>query len=145
MLAYPKHKFGTLYLAETMEWRLWQTFLPRQRLWPSWKDNTAYTNILIILPLRALKILYSPSMKFEIQLLKQNTSIYLPIYLSIYLYGVYKIWRLAVIEAENSVTKSFIGEKEKWTNKGNDKQEAADSLLQNTTSHTQHLYQISKS
>ena len=29
---------------------------------------------------------------------------------------------LAVIGAENSVTKSFIGEKEKWTNKGNDKQ-----------------------
>ena len=28
---------------------------------------------------------------------------------------------LAVIGAENSVTKSFIGEREKWTNKGNDK------------------------
>ena len=40
----------------------------------SWKDNTAYTNILIILPLRALKIFYSLNMKFEIQLLKQNTS-----------------------------------------------------------------------
>ena len=52
---------------------------------------------------------------------------------------------LAVIGAENSVTKSFIGEKEKWTNKGNDKQQHADSLLHNTTSHTQHLYQISKS
>ena len=52
---------------------------------------------------------------------------------------------LAVIGAENSVTKSFIGKKEKWTNKGNDKQEEADSLLHNTTSHTQHLYQISKS
>ena len=37
----------------------------------------------------------------------------------------------------------FIGEKEKWTN-GNDKQEEADSLLHNTTSYTQHLYQISK-
>ena len=35
---------------------------------------------------------------------------------------------------------TFIGENEKWTNKGNDKQEEADSLLQNTTSHTQHLY-----
>ena len=46
---------------------------------------------------------------------------------------------------ENSVTKCFIGEKEKWTNKGNDKQQHADSLLHNTTSHTQHLYQISKS
>ena len=52
---------------------------------------------------------------------------------------------MAVIGAENSVTESFIGEKEKWTNKGNDKQQHADSLLHNTTSHTQHLYQISKS
>ena len=52
---------------------------------------------------------------------------------------------LAVIRAENSLTKSFIGEKEKWTNKGNDKQQHADSLLHNTTSNTQHLYQISKS
>ena len=52
---------------------------------------------------------------------------------------------LAVTGAENSVTKSFIGEKEKWTNKGNDKQQHADSLLHNTASHTQHLYQISKS
>ena len=50
--------------------------------------------------------------------------------------------RLAIIGAENSATKSFIGEKEKWTNKGNDKQQHADSLLHNTTSHTQHLYQI---
>ena len=40
---------------------------------------------------------------------------------------------LAVIGAENSVTKCFIGEKEKWTNKGNDKQQHADSLLHNTT------------
>ena len=52
---------------------------------------------------------------------------------------------LAVIGAENSVMKSFIEEKEKWPNKGNDKQQNADSLLHNTTSHTQHLYQISKS
>ena len=29
-------------------------------------------------------------------------------------------------------------------NKGNDKQEEADSLLHNTTIYTQHLYQISK-
>ena len=29
----------------------------------------------------------------------------------------------ALIEAEKSVTKIFIGEKEKWTNNGNDKQE----------------------
>ena len=35
--------------------------------------------------------------------------------------------------------------KEKWTNKEKDKPEDADSLLHNTTSHTQCLYQISKS
>ena len=52
---------------------------------------------------------------------------------------------LSLIEAEKSVTEIFIGEKEKWTNKENDKQEEADSLLHNTTSYTQHLYQISKS
>ena len=38
-----------------------------------------------------------------------------------------------------------IGEKENWTNKGIDKQVAADSLFNNTTSNTQNLYQISKS
>ena len=43
---------------------------------------------------------------------------------------------VAVIGAENSVTKSFIGEKEKWTNKRNDKQQHGDSLSPNTTSHT---------
>ena len=52
---------------------------------------------------------------------------------------------LALIEAEKPVTEIFIGEKEKWTNKENDKQEEADFLLHNTTSYTQHLYQISKS
>ena len=31
----------------------------------------------------------------------------------------------------------FIGEREKWSNKGNGKQEEADSLLHNTTNHTQ--------
>ena len=40
---------------------------------------------------------------------------------------------------------NFIGEKEKWTNKGNDKHEDIDSLLHNTKSHTQRLYKISKS
>ena len=49
---------------------------------------------------------------------------------------------LALIEAVKSVTEIFIGEKEKWTSKGNDKQEEADSLLHNTTSYTQHLYKI---
>ena len=40
---------------------------------------------------------------------------------------------LALTEAEKSVTENLIGEKEKWTNKGNDKQEEADSLLRNAT------------
>ena len=47
--------------------------------------------------------------------------------------------------AEKSATETFIGEKEKLTNNQNDKQEEADSPLQNTTSYTQHLHQISKS
>ena len=51
---------------------------------------------------------------------------------------------LALIEAEKLVIEIFIGEN-KWTNNGNDKQEEADSLLHNTTSYTQRLYQISKS
>ena len=40
---------------------------------------------------------------------------------------------LALTEAEKSVTENLIGEKEKWTNKGNDKEEEADSLLRNAT------------
>ena len=40
---------------------------------------------------------------------------------------------------------NFIGQKEKWTNNGNDKQEEADFLLQNTANYTQHLYRISDS
>ena len=41
--------------------------------------------------------------------------------------------------------KNLNGETGKWTKKGNNKLNDADSLLHNTTSHTQHLYQISKS
>ena len=52
---------------------------------------------------------------------------------------------LALIEAKKFVTENLLGEKDKWTNKGNDKQQHADSLLHNTTSHTQYFYQISKS
>ena len=52
---------------------------------------------------------------------------------------------LALIEAKKFVTENLLGEQEKWTNKGNDKQQHTDSLLHNKTSHTQHLYQISKS
>ena len=59
--------------------------------------------------------------------------------------GVRNLKTLALIEAKKSVTENLIGEKEKWTNKGNGKHQDTDSLLHNTTSHTQHLYQISKS
>ena len=50
---------------------------------------------------------------------------------------------LGAVVPEKSSTKNFTGEKEKWTNKGNVKHEDADSVLHNTTSHTQCLYQIS--
>ena len=50
---------------------------------------------------------------------------------------------LALIEAKTFVTENLLGEKEKWTNNGNDKQQYAASLLHSTTSHIQHLYQIS--
>ena len=40
---------------------------------------------------------------------------------------------LALIETEKSVTENLIGEKEKWTNKGNGKHQEADSLLHNAT------------
>ena len=40
---------------------------------------------------------------------------------------------------------NFIGKKEKRTNKGTDKQDVANSLIHNTTYHTQCLYQISES
>ena len=36
---------------------------------------------------------------------------------------------LALIEAEKPVIENLIGEKEKWTNKGNGKHQEADSLL----------------
>ena len=67
------------------------------------------------------------------------------IFLATLIEGVHKIWRLSLIGAEKSVTEKLIGDKEKWTNTGNDKQQEADSFLHNTTSHTQHLYQMSKS
>ena len=50
-----------------------------------------------------------------------------------------------ILGHSQGVYKIFTGEKEKWTNNGNDKQEEADSLLHNSTGYTQHLYQISKS
>ena len=41
--------------------------------------------------------------------------------------------------------RNFLEEKEKWTNKGTDKQYVAVILLHNTTHHYQALYIISKS
>ena len=52
---------------------------------------------------------------------------------------------LGAIVPEKSVTKYFIEEKEKWTNKGNDKQDDAESVLHDTSSYIQCFYQISKS
>ena len=52
---------------------------------------------------------------------------------------------LAPIGAVKSVTEISIGEKEKLTNKGTDKQYVAVLLLHNTTHHYQALYQISES
>ena len=54
---------------------------------------------------------------------------------TIYSRCIQNLKTLAVIGAENSMTKSFIGEKEKWTNKRKDKQQHADSLLHSTTIH----------
>ena len=56
-----------------------------------------------------------------------------------------KFENTAPIGAEKSVTEISVGEKEKWTNKGTDKQYVAVLLLHNTTNHYQALYQISES
>ena len=78
--------------------------------------------------------------------IKLSILIFFPtIYLATLKVYIQNLKTLALIEAEKSVTEIFIGEKEKWTNNGNDMQEEADSLLNNTTSYTQCLYQISKS
>ena len=47
--------------------------------------------------------------------------------------------KTVLIEAGKSENENSIGGKEKWTNKGKDKQQGADSLLHNTTSHTKHF------
>ena len=52
---------------------------------------------------------------------------------------------LGQVVPEKSLTENFVREKEKWTNKGTDKQYVADSLLHSTTCHYQALYQISRS
>ena len=48
-------------------------------------------------------------------------------------------------EAGKSVKEFFLREKEKWTNKGTDRQYVADSLIDSTTVHYQALYKISRS
>ena len=76
---------------------------------------------------------------------ESNTNLSFVFYPTIYLTtpNVYKnLKTLGLIKAKKSATETLLGEKEKWTNKGNDKQQHADSLLHNTTSHTQHLYQF---
>ena len=52
---------------------------------------------------------------------------------------------LGAVVPEKSLTKKVLLEKKNWTNKGNDKHEDADSVLHDTSSCTQSLYQISKS
>ena len=49
---------------------------------------------------------------------------------------------MAIIRAFKFVTKNFTGEKEKWTNKGNDKPEEAESLLHDTSSHTHSSHRL---
>ena len=56
-----------------------------------------------------------------------------------------KLKTLSQIEAEKFVTEHFVREKEKWTNKGTDKQYVADSPIHSTTCHNQALYKISRS
>ena len=56
-----------------------------------------------------------------------------------------KFETLAPIGAEITATEIFIGEKEKWRNKGTDTQYVAVLLLHNTTNHYQAACQISES
>ena len=56
-----------------------------------------------------------------------------------------KLKTLALIGAEKSVTEILIWQKEKRVKKGNGKQEEADSLLHNTTSHTEHCTKFQNS
>ena len=71
---------------------------------------------------------------------KINLSTLVLFWLSIYC--IQNLQTLTQIEAEKFVTENFVREKEKWTNKGTDKQYVADSLLHSTTCHYQALYQI---
>ena len=51
---------------------------------------------------------------------------------------------LCAVVFEKSLPKIFIRGNEKWVNTGNDMHEDADSVLHDTSSSTQCLYQISK-
>ena len=81
---------------------------------------------------------WKEKVKINLSILVFCPTIYLA---TVKVYNKFEDW---LIEAEKSVAENF-GEKEKWTDKGNGKQQEADSFLHITTSHTQHLYQISKS
>ena len=78
---------------------------------------------------------------------KMSFSIFIFIYTIhlAYLKVYTKFETLAPIGTERSATEISIGEKEKRTNKGTDKQYVAVLLLHNTTHHYQALYQISES
>ena len=58
---------------------------------------------------------------------------------------VYKKFEDSGSHRSREICNRKFGEKEKWTNKGNGKHQETNSLLHTATSHTQHLYQISKS
>ena len=49
-------------------------------------------------------------------------------HLVVLMWYIKNLKNMAQIEAEKSVTENFVREKEKWTNKGTDKQYVADSL-----------------
>ena len=67
--------------------------------------------------------------------------------ISIYtvLFAFLKVYTKFENTGSNRSCEISIGEKEKWTNKGTDKQYVAVLLLHNTTHHYQALYQISES
>ena len=66
----------------------------------------------------------------------------------IFIYTIHLAYLKVYTKFENtgwSATEISIGEKEKWTNIGSDKQYVAVLLLHNTTHYYQALYQISES
>ena len=71
--------------------------------------------------------------------LNHSILVFIPKIYLVYTRCIQNLKNLALIGAEISVPDIFIEENEKCTNKGNDKQEEADSLLHILRSHTQHL------